>query len=74
MREDKQMICNLLLKALQATSEYSDLVGLEYVEPEQPNRYESYVDATYTNGYIIRVNTSMDSGSAMIYDILRQTK
>lgn len=72
--EDKQKICDLLLATLQATREYSDLASLTYVVPKQPNRYESYVDATYTNGYTVRVNTSLDSGYSMIRDIMAQTR
>lgn len=68
--ENKQMICDLLLKALQATREYSDLLNLRYEVPEQPHRYESYVVATFEGGERI-INTSLDSGSAMIRDILR---
>ena len=67
--ENKQHICDLLLAALQATRHCRDLVSLEYVVPEQPNRYESYVVATFDNGYSRSINTSMDSGIAMIRDI-----
>ena len=69
--EDKQKICDLLLAALQATRHCSDLVSLEYVVPEQPNRYESYVVATFNSGYSRMINTSLDSGSGMIRDILK---
>lgn len=68
--EDKQKICDLLLVTLQATREYSDLASLEYIVPEQPNRYESYVLATFTSGGKRIINTSMDSGFAMIRDIM----
>lgn len=69
--ENKQHICDLLLAALQATREYSDLVSLEYVVPEQPHRCESYVVATFVSGYSRMINTSLDSGSGMIRDILK---
>lgn len=72
--EDKQKICDLLLVTLQATREYSDLFDLRYVVPEQPSRYESYVEAVWSNSYKVIINTSMDSGSAMIRDILKGIK
>ena len=69
--EDKQKICDLLLATLQATREYSDLLDLRYVVPEQPCRFESYVEAVWSNSYKVVINTSLDSGSAMIRDILQ---
>ena len=69
-----QRICDLFLKTLQATAGYSDITNMTYVRPEQPSRYESYVDVTFDDGEIIRVNTSMDSGVGMIFDILNQTR
>ena len=68
--EDKQKICDLLLATLQATRECSDLESLTYVKPEQPNRYDSYVEARFTSGGKRIINTSMDSGFAMIRDIM----
>lgn len=68
--EDKQKICNLLLATLQATREYSDLGSLTYVKPKQPNRYDSYVEARFRSGGKRIINTSMDSGYAMIRDIM----
>ena len=68
--EDKQKICDLLLVTLQATRKYSDLESLTYVKPEQPSRYDSYVEARFTSGGKRIINTSMDSGFAMIRDIM----
>lgn len=68
--EDKQKICDLLLATLQATRECSDLESLTYVTPEQPNRYDSYVEARFQGGGKRIINTSMDSGFAMIRDIM----
>ena len=68
--EDKQKICDLLLATLQATRECSDLESLTYVKPEQPSRYDSYVEAKFQNGGKRIINTSMDSGFAMIRDIM----
>ena len=68
--ENKQKICDLLLETLQATRLYSDLESLTYVTPEQPSRYDSYVEAKFTSGGKRIINTSMDSGFAMIRDII----
>lgn len=68
--EDKQKICDLLLATLQATREYSDLDLLTYVTPKQPHRYDSYVEVRFTSGGKRIINTSMDSGFAMIRDII----
>jgi len=65
-REDKQLICDLLLPALQATRSFHDLASLEYIENEE------VVIATFDNGYTKKANVAADSGSAMIKDILRQ--
>ena len=70
--EDKQKICDLLLATLRETSEYSDLLDLRYVVPEQPCRFESYVEAVWSNSYkVVIIDTSLDSGSAIIRDILQ---
>ena len=68
--EDKQKICNLLTQALQATRLCSDLESLTYVTPEQPHRYDSYVEAKFQGDSKRIINTSMDSGFAMIRDII----
>lgn len=68
--EDKQKICDLLLATLQTTRLYSDLKSLTYVTPEQPHRYDSYVEARFQSGGKRIINTSMDSGFAMIRDIM----
>lgn len=66
--EDKQTICDLLLPALQATRALSDLISLEYKRADGDER----VIATFDSGYEKRANVTMDSGAAMIYDILKQ--
>ena len=68
--ENKQKICDLLLETLQATRECSDLESLTYVMSEQLNRYDSYVEARFQSGGKRIINTSMDSGFAMIRDIM----
>lgn len=66
MREDKQKICDLLLPALQATRSLYDLQELEYSEGRE------LVYAKFESGYQKVVNVAMDSGTAMIRDIVKQ--
>ena len=65
MREDKQKICDLLLPALQATRSLYDLQELEYSEGRE------LVYAKFPGGTKV-VNVAMDSGTAMIRDIIVQ--
>lgn len=69
MSEDKQKICDLLLPVLQATRDLHNLVSLEYVRQD---KYKEFVKAKFANEYETVANVSMDSGVAMIRDILRQ--
>ncbi len=62
--EDKQKICDLLCKALQATRDQEDLQELLF-HPDS-----EMVSIVYENGGT-SVNVAMDSGIAMIRDILR---
>ena len=66
MREDKQKILDLLLPALQATRNLYDLQDLEYREERD------LVYAKFESGYQKVVNVAMDSGTAMIRDIVKQ--
>lgn len=70
MTENKQEICNLLLKTLQATRHFSDLAKLDYIPEDEVNT--EYVEATFANGSLAVANVAMDSGIAMIRDILKQ--
>ena len=65
MHEDKQHILDLLLPALQATRNLSDLTDLRY------DRLLETVTATFESGHTKLVNVACDSGTAMIKDILR---
>lgn len=69
MRENKQEICNKLLDTLQNTSNLYDLVSLEY---KRISKYEERVTAVFANGNQKVANVSMDSGTAMIVDIINQ--
>lgn len=64
MEEDKQAICTALFLTLRRTYEYKDLVGLDYEDEEQ------IVTARFEFGREKRINVNMDSGSAMIRDIV----
>ena len=66
MNEDKQKILDLLLPSLQATRNLHDLIGLDYDEESET------VIATFNNGYQKRVNVAIDSGTAMICDVIHQ--
>lgn len=66
--EDKQMICDKLVEALQLTRQYEDLQSLIYLRRGEDHET---VTALFTQGNTKEINVSMDSGSAMIRDILR---
>lgn len=65
----KQHLCDLLLVALQATDEFSDLLSLEYSMDKYGNET---VTALFASGWKKYANVSMDSGPAMFRDILKQ--
>lgn len=64
--EDKQLICDLLCWVLKATRDQHDLEALIY----HKDNGEELVEICYPNGGT-NVNVTMDSGIAMIHDILR---
>ena len=67
MKEDKQKILDLLLPTLQETRALDDLMSLVYVKTEQD---EERVIAIFPAGDKI-VNITMDSGVAMIQDVIK---
>ena len=67
MNENKQQILDLLVPALQATRDQHDLVSLTYGDLGN-DRQEVVIE--YEGGSR-RVNVSLDSGIAMIRDVLR---
>lgn len=68
MKENKELIVDKLLEVLQLTRELSDLDSLEYLVDDKDNEI---VIATFNTGYTKAVNVSMDSGIAMISDIVK---
>ena len=64
--EDKQKICDLLCKTLQATRGHYDLVALRYIRISE-DREEVEIE---WEGGTQKVNVSLDSGVAMIRDIM----
>ena len=67
MEEDMQAICDLLLKTLQATRGGARLVNLIYaVEPNKET-----VTAVFQSGGERKIDVTNDSGTAMIYDIMK---
>ena len=66
--ENKQEICNLLCVALRATRDQHDLIEIVY--QRRANDRET-ATLFYENGSKRSVNVSMDSGIAMMRDILR---
>lgn len=67
--ENKQAICNELCKVLQMTKYGADIVGLYYTD--RGEEYPESVIVQYKCGYTKEVNVTMDSGYAMIKDIMR---
>lgn len=68
MREDKQEICDALLLALKKTRHLYGLVELKYIKMDG----DEVVVAKFQNGYKKKVCVNMDSGIAMIADIVNQ--
>lgn len=69
MNESKKDICYKLLGVLKSTNHLHDLVDLEYYKL---GKDDEVVIATFSNGYSKKVNVSLDSGIAMIADIVSQ--
>lgn len=65
MHENKQLICDLLLKTLQATRGASDTVSIEYFDESET------VIVTFESGGKRVINVAMDSGTSMIRDIMK---
>lgn len=69
MNEDKRKICSLLLPVIQATFAGRDVVDLEYCDNEFTD--DEYVRIRYASGCTKKVNVTLDSGTAMILDVIK---
>ncbi len=67
MDENKQLICELLTKTLQATRNGHDVVDIRH---EKDKRGQETATVVFDNGYKKKINVTGDSGTAMIYDII----
>ena len=68
MRENKQKICDLLCATLKETRDQDDLMELKY---EQNDAGYETVTSIYNGGGSRTINVTMDSGVAMIRDIMK---
>ena len=65
--ENYQAICNALCSTLRLTRQFDDLESLKHIQEGK----ERYVVAKFDSYYTKRIRVTMDSGIAMIKDILR---
>lgn len=63
--ENYQAICNALCSTLRLTRQFDDLESLKHIQEGE----ERYVIARFVNG-CRQINVTMDSGIAMIKDIV----
>ena len=64
--ENYQVICNWLGRALQRTRQFDELESLEHIKEGE----ERSVVASFDGNYTKRIRVTMDSGIAMIKDIV----
>lgn len=69
MEENKKEITKALLPVLQMTRNLWDLTDLEYREDEEVSGIEVVI-ATFRNGHRKVVDVTLDSGTALIRDII----
>ena len=73
--EDKQLICDALRDLLGLTTGLCEIVSLEYHTNKEEGKtgyfYEEFVEILYKSGEMLIANVSMDSGAALIKDVLR---
>lgn len=67
--EDKQAICDALAATLRLTRNHSDLDRIEYENDEELGL--EFATSYWNGGTLRRTNVTMDSGSAMIRDIMK---
>ena len=71
MDEDKQKICDLLLPALQATRGGGKVVALKY-NPDDKETNGETVTVVFQSGWKKVADVTADSGTALIFDVMRQ--
>ena len=69
MKENTFILCQRLLKLVQATRAGANVVDIEYFGNDHTD--DAHVDITWANGSVKRVDVTCDSGIAMIKDVLR---
>ena len=69
MKENTFILCQRLLKLVQATRAGTDVVDIEYFCNDHTD--DAHVDITWASGHTKRVDVTADSGIAMIKDVLR---
>ena len=70
MSESKSEIIRALLPVLQMTRNLEDLIDLEYQTDPEVSGIEVVI-ATFRNGHRKVVDVTMDSGTAMIKDVIK---
>lgn len=63
--ENKQAICDSLVETLKYTRDANDILTMVY------NADTEIVDVVFISGGIRKINVAMDSGVAMIRDIMK---
>ena len=69
--ENKQLICDLLTKAIQATRAGADIQCLEYDADRELVHVYSVNNVANGTGAMNSINVACDSGVAMIRDIMK---
>ena len=70
MKENTFILCQRLLKLVQATRAGADVVDIEYFRNNHTD--DAHVNIIWASGHIKRVDVTADSGIAMIKDVLEQ--
>ena len=70
MKENTFILCQSLLKLVQATRAGADVIDIEYFGNDHTD--DAHVDITWASGSTKRVDVTSDSGIAMIKDVLEQ--
>ena len=69
MKENTFILCQRLLKLVQATRAGADVVDIEYFGNDHTD--DAHADITWASGSTKRVDVTADSGIAMVKDVLQ---